>query len=333
MSNFFFYADTYVIKLVLATMVVFLGSEFMAIFPIFTNFEKNGENVKRHIVPIWEITGTVVVFFVVELELIYSYLVPVASYLFIPLIGAFILLLILRNVAIIYAEFLWKHKKYHAISNSNLYKGYSVATFIMMILFITGVLSLMYGKGIHLSPAVYMDYMPLLSTYNYWLFLLGTLFITYGLSTVFYRTINIKSYIPLVTVIAGLILSTAGLAKIAIIDRVPSSDLYLLIIPAILTILIPVLYMNKKTTNLASYKPFFFVLMVFSVFTIEIPVMYIAGGAFPVSAFQSAPSMLAFNFYMSILGGIIFLLFMAMYAYVYSNNPVKSGTSDKKSHN
>ncbi len=327
--DIYFYANTYFIKLVIATMVVFLGSEFMAIFPVFTNFKKHKETVERHIVPIWEITGTTIVVFVVELELIYSSLTPIASYLFIPLVGTFILLLILRNVWIIYAEFIWKNKHNRVINSENFYKGYLIATFIMVILFLTAIVTLMYGKGIHLNltdlSASYISYIPILSTYNYWLFLLGTLFVAYGLSAVFYRTMKIESFVPLTTVIIGLILSISGLYGIAIADKVPSGDLYLLIIPLILTLIIPVLYMNKRTTNIASYKPVFFILLVFAVFIIEAPVTYIAGGAFPISNFASANSMQAFNLYLSILGGIIFLGFMIMYAYVYANNPEKFG--------
>ncbi|WP_175266727.1 hypothetical protein [Acidiplasma cupricumulans] len=40
MSSFFLNADGVFIKLVLAAMFAFLGSEFIAIFPIFINYEK-----------------------------------------------------------------------------------------------------------------------------------------------------------------------------------------------------------------------------------------------------------------------------------------------------
>jgi len=322
-----FYENTDFIKIVIAAMVTFLGSEFMAIFPIFSNFKKNEKNVMKHIVPIWEITGTMIVFFVVELELIYSALTPIASYLFIPLIGTFVLLIILRNVWIIYAEFLWKHKDYKEINNENLYRFYSIATFIMVVAFITGVLTLMYGKGIHLNLTTlqdsYINYIPILSTGYYWSFMIGTLFIAYGLSTVFYRTIDNKSYIPLITVIIGLILSIVGLSGIATADKVPSSDLYFLIIPVILTLMFPILYRIKSTTNIASYKPLFFVLMVISIFIIEEPVTYIAGGAFPLTDFASANSTLSMNIIISGIGGSMFVLLMIMYSYVYSNEHIE----------
>ena len=108
MSFSYLEANGVFLKIVIAAMVIFLFSEFIAIYPIFSNYEKHKTVVLKHIVPIWEITGTMIVFFVVELELIYSGLVPIASYLFIPVVGLFVILLILRNVAIIYSEFIWK---------------------------------------------------------------------------------------------------------------------------------------------------------------------------------------------------------------------------------
>ncbi len=335
--SFYLDANEIFIKLVIAAMVVFLSSELIAIFPIYTDYEKSKKNVMRHLVPIWEITGTMIVFFVVELELIYSTLTPIASYLFIPVIGAFVIFLILRNVAIIYAEFIWKK-----VDSKPLYMFYSAATFIMVIGFVTAVAALMVGVPVHLNlanlPKSYVDYSTLMfsAPYSavYWEFVIGTLSIAYGMSQIFYRTVKNNSLIPLVTIIIGLILDSGAWYTVATLDgALQSSISYSMIIPVIFTLAIAFMYYYKPTTHLASYKPLWFVLMTFAVFSLEIPITKIAGGAYPINYFASTNSMQAFNFYLSILGGIIYLLLMVMYAFVYNSGRLsfKPETEKKES--
>ncbi|AAT43450.1 hypothetical protein [Picrophilus oshimae] len=318
-----YYENEIFFKIVLASMLTFLLSEFMAIYPIISkNFERYEKNVLKHIVPVWEITGTFIVFFVVELELIYSSLVPISSYLLIPLVGIFVAFLILRNAWIIYAEFLWKDGK--SINKRNLYRFYSIATFIMVAVFLIAVSALIYGKGINLDSSnlsgSYINFVPLFSTFYFYLFFAGTLILMYGFSMVFYRTSE-KRYMPLLFNIAGIIISAYGLYGLTFNDKLLSID-YLLI-PVIIGIIIPVLYIFDKTTYLASYKPFFFVLMIIGIFFLEYPVNYIAAGAFPVKIFESPAPMLGFNIILSIAGGIGVTLLMIAYSFVYNNGSLK----------
>ena len=320
------------IKIVIAAMVTFLFSEFIAVFPIFSNYEKHKTVVLKHIVPIWEITGTMIVFFVVELELIYSGLTPIASYLFIPVIGTFVALLILRNVAIIYAEFVWKK-----VDSKPLMMFYSGATFLMVIGFVTAVAALLVGNSvstaiptlpslIHLNLTTlsksYVDYAALLTApvYSavYWEFFIGTLFIAYGMSQVFYRLAKRTSWIPLATIIFGLFLNVNAWNVVATLAGAKFVGDYM-ILPVIITLAVPLLYMGKSTTHLASYKPFWFVAVTIAVLFLELPITRIDGGAFPINAFASTNSMQAANFWVSIIGGILFVLLMIMYAFVYNS--------------
>ena len=332
MSFSYLDANGVVLKIVIAAMVAFLFSEFIAIFPIFNNYEKHKTVVLKHIVPIWEITGTMIVFFVVELELIYSGIIPIASYLFIPVIGTFVVLLILRNVAIIYAEFIWKK-----VDSKPLMMFYSGATFLMVIGFVTAIAALLVGNSVstaipslppllHINLAnlskSYIDYWALLTApvYSavYWEFLFGTLFIAFGMSQVFYRTAKRTSYVPLLTIIFGLFLSVNAWNVVATLAGGKFIGDYM-ILPVIITLAVPLLYMYKPTTQFASYKPFWFLAMVIAVLFLELPITRIAGGAFPITVFASTDSMQITNFWLSIIGGIIFLLLMIMYAYVYNN--------------
>jgi cytochrome d ubiquinol oxidase subunit II len=332
MSFSYLDANGVVLKIVIAAMVAFLFSEFIAIFPIFSNYEKHKTVVLKHIVPIWEITGTMIVFFVVELELIYSGIIPIASYLFIPVIGTFVVLLILRNVAIIYAEFIWKK-----VDSKPLMMFYSGATFLMVIGFVTAIAALLVGNSVstaipslppllHINLAnlskSYIDYWALLTApvYSavYWEFLFGTLFIAFGMSQVFYRTAKRTSYVPLLTIIFGLFLSVNAWNVVATLAGAKFIGDYM-VLPVIITLAVPLLYMYKPTTEFASYKPFWFLAIVIAVLFLELPITRIAGGAFPITVFASTNSMQIANFWLSIIGGIIFLLLMIMYAYVYNN--------------
>jgi cytochrome d ubiquinol oxidase subunit II len=332
MSFSYLEANGVFLKVVIAAMVTFLFSEFIAIYPIFSNYEKHKTVVLKHIVPIWEITGTMIVFFVVELELIYSGLVPISSYLFIPVIGLFVALLILRNVAIIYSEFIWKK-----VDSKPLMMFYSAATFLMVIGFVTAIAALMVGNSVstaipslppllHLDLAnlskSYVDYIALLTApvYSavYWEFLFGTLFIAFGMSQVFYRIAKRTSYIPLFAIILGLFLNVNAWNVVATLAGAKFMGDYM-ILPVIIAIAIPLLYMYKPTTNLASYKPFWFIVMTIAVLFLELPITRIAGGAYSINTFASSNSMLVANFWLSMIGGILFLLLMIMYAYVYNS--------------
>jgi cytochrome d ubiquinol oxidase subunit II len=332
MSFSYLNADGVFLKIVIAAMVTFLFSEFIAVFPIFSNYEKHKTVVLKHIVPIWEITGTMIVFFVVELELIYSGLTPIASYLFIPVIGTFVALLILRNVAIIYAEFVWKK-----VDSKPLMMFYSGATFLMVIGFVTAIAALLVGNSVstaipslppllHLNTVnlskSYVDYTALLTSpvYSavYWEFLFGTLFIAYGMSQVFYRLAKRTSWVPLLTIIFGLFLNVNAWNVVATLAGAKFVGYYM-ILPVIITLAIPLLYMAKSTTHLASYKPFWFVAVTISVLFMELPITRIAGNAYSINAFASPNSMQTANFWLSIIGGILFVLLMVMYAFVYNS--------------
>jgi cytochrome d ubiquinol oxidase subunit II len=331
MSFSYLEANGVFLKIVIAAMVAFLFSEFIAIFPIFSNYEKHKTVVLKHIVPIWEITGTMIVFFVVELELIYSGIIPIASYLFIPVIGTFVALLILRNVAIIYAEFIW-----NKVDSKLLMMFYSVATFLMVIGFVTAIAALMIGNSVSNAipslppliynlanlPKAYVDYSALLTApiYSavYWEFLFGTLFIAFGMSQVFYRTAKRTSYIPLFTIMLGLFLNVNAWNVVATLAGAKFMADYM-VVPVIITLAVPLLYMYKPTTHIASYKPFWFLAVTVAVLFLELPITRIAGGAYPISAFASTNSMQVANFWLSIIGGIIFLLLMILYAFVYNS--------------
>ncbi len=336
------------LKIVIGAMVAFLFSEFIAIFPIFSNYEKHKAVVLKHIVPVWEITGTMIVFFVVELELVYSGLTPTASYLFIPVIGTFVALLILRNVAIIYAEFVWKK-----VDSKPLMMFYSAATFLMVIGFVTAIAALLVGNSVstaipslppllHIESPLYksyVDYVALLTApvYSavYWEFLFGTLFIAFGMSQVFYRIAKRTSYIPLLTIILGLFLNVNAWNVIATLSGAKYMGYYM-IIPVIITLAVPLLYMYRPTTNLASYKPFWFIAITIAVLSLELPITRIVGNTYSITAFASTNSMQFANFWLSVIGGIIFLLLMIMYAYVYNSgkisfNPDKTGKTKKSS--
>ncbi len=337
MSFSYLDANGVFIKIVIAAMVTFLFSEFIAIFPIFSNYEKHKTVVLKHIVPIWEITGTMIVFFVVELELIYSGLTPIASYLFIPVIGTFVALLILRNVAIIYAEFVWKK-----VDSKPLMMFYSGATFLMVIGFVTAIAALLVGNSvstaiptlpplIHLNLTTlsksYVDYTALLTApvYSavYWEFLFGTLFIAYGMSQVFYRLAKRTSWIPLLTIVLGLFLNVNAWNVVGTLAGAKFVGDYM-ILPVIITLAVPLLYMGKSTTHLASYKPFWFVAVAIAVLFLELPITKIDGGALPITAsiLVSTPSMQEANFWLSMIGGILFVLLMIMYAYVYNSGKI-----------
>lgn len=109
-------------------------------------------------------------------------------------------------------------------------------------------------------------------------------------------------------------------------DYMVNSDF--IIIPIILALIIPILYMFKSTTYLASYKPFVILLSIISVAFLELRVYpYVFGYSnnpafIPDVLTDSAMQYLALI--ISVVGGTWLVLMMIYYGYVSNHRMAKS---------
>ncbi len=108
-------------------------------------YKENKERLRRYLNPIWEITGTFAVFYIVNLEATYpSALTILGNAYLAPLLGA-ALFLIFRNAFIAYSEYagLARERKYVTV--------YSISTLVVAFLAIAVLASGISGTGINIA--------------------------------------------------------------------------------------------------------------------------------------------------------------------------------------
>jgi len=139
------YLINYLIFSIFLTM--FLVEVGIAVISLF-GYEKYKDGIKRLINPIWEVTGTFAIFYVVNFEVTYPTMLSIVGTAYaVPLLVAAIFI-ILRNMFIIFSEYIGTDKSEHRFRLI-----YSVSTLIAAILAIATLASGISGIGISLSTS------------------------------------------------------------------------------------------------------------------------------------------------------------------------------------
>ncbi|MDE1810918.1 MAG: hypothetical protein KGH66_02670 [Candidatus Micrarchaeota archaeon] len=117
-----YYLNYAILAAFLTLFIVELGMAVSAL----VYYGKYRERIRHYIMPLWEITGTFAVFYVVSLVATYPNLIPVVAPIYIAPIIAAALLLIVRNAFLAYSEIMGEHRMEKAA-----FRIYSVATIIV----------------------------------------------------------------------------------------------------------------------------------------------------------------------------------------------------------
>ncbi|MCL4376169.1 hypothetical protein M1558_01605 [Candidatus Parvarchaeota archaeon] len=192
----------------LAIVFTFLFVEGMSAMS-FIYDRKSLPTVKKYLDPIWAIAGTFVVFFVVNIEVLFPSILPSIDYMYVfPLLLA-ALLFIGRNVFLVFSEYIWKDSKFSQIM---LARVYSLITFIIIIILLSVFISIISGVGTNATLTGFSTSTFLSNPYVLG-FILGTLLIAFGLSFVFYKIEKMKLLSPIATVI-GLLLFVFSISRL-----------------------------------------------------------------------------------------------------------------------
>jgi hypothetical protein len=298
----FFNASIFAIFFAIASTELMAGS--MLIF----YYKETNEEIKKFIVPIWEITGTFLVFYVVNVEALVPSLIPILAYVYIPYILLFIFVYGARNGFIIFAEFIGKT---FAITEEQLYKLYGFVTLILGTLLLIAYGSLISGVGVDLNNYSF----DLFQYLSYWPdvgFVLGSALIYFGLAHSFFRVE--KNYkLSLSLTVFGVLMNS-----LSFIYFTNFKFYNYLILPIVFTLIIPVMNQFYYTRKYARNKILYLILMSLTVGITEKAILpYLFGGKinvidyFPNSAIQVA------MFQATIIGGTLVGIFLAYYFYFY----------------
>lgn len=276
-----------------------MGSVLLLLF-----YDAASKKVLEYIIPIWEVTGTFGAFWVVITDFAYPNILIPASKIYAVGLMLFLILLVARNSTIVFGEYIMKRKW---LDHRKLYKMYAVSTVALGLVALTIFSSIISGSGVNLGGG-YFSVVQWISDPGSILFILGALLIGVGLAPVFYGLDPFRK-IALPFTAIGVALSSASFYISS-----PGLISPLLAIPAILTILVPVLFMNRSTRDLVANKLVFSLVATIILFSLSFLVYPTAfGRTLDVDSFTTSGPMSGAFMVLTIIGGIL----IAVMIYIY----------------
>lgn len=290
-----------------AIFAVFAGlliTELMGSVLLLINFDAARKKVLEHIVPIWEVTGTFGAFWVVVSDFAYpSILLPLAHIFAVGLM-LFLILIVARNSTIVFAEYIMKRGW---LDERKLYKMYAVSTIILSLIVLTILSAIISGSGVDIESGTF-SLLGWITSPGSILFILGALFIGLGLAPVFYG-LDAFSFLTIPATLAG-----TGISLLSFFLYSPGLLVPYLVIPVVLTALVPVLNRLKTGRSLVQNKLVFMVVASVILFTLN-PLVYPTafGRAIGVDALTTTGPMSQAFTTITIVGCILIGIMMAFY--------------------
>lgn len=293
------------------------ATELMAASAILFRYKESEKKVFRFLLPIWEITGTFFVFYVVNLEGLAPDVLPLLAYSFISYILIFLILYVLRNTVIVSAENIWKNSR---INRRLLYSAYAVVTFVLGAMVVMIYASFLGGHGLNYTAETFslVSFLKFLPDDG---FVIGIAVLFFGLAAVFYG-LDVNRFLPLIVTAAGMII--AGISLLGLGD---SNNTALFAIPVIFTLLLPLLWIFPGTRYIAEKKLVFQGFIAISVFFLaysQYP--YLLGKTLLIPSILNNSAMQTQMFYATIIGGVILLLLTYFFYDIY----YESNKNDKR---
>ncbi len=299
--NFYFYS-TFAI---FSVFVVLVFTEIMGSVLLLLNWNRYRNAVLPYIVPVWEVTGTFAAFWVVTSDFAYpALLIPLAS-IFSTALMTFLIVFVLRNATISFAEFF---NKKGWMDSRKLFSGYALSTLLIGLIALVVLASVIEGNGINLSNLTF-SLSDWSSSASGILFMVGALVILIGLAPIFYNDRDLKTA-SILFVVLGVIISNVSFVLFK-----DYSLSFLVAIPDVLTIALPLLFFWESTGRIISNKIAFIFLASVDIFSMSFMVYPTAlGGKLNVDSITNSGP-LAFSYdVITLVGTIILALLIILYA-------------------
>ena len=312
--NWLFYINFAVFSVFLTLFVTeMMGAVLLLLF-----WEKSRKKVLEYIIPVWEVTGTFAAFWVVTADFAYPVLIiPVAS-MFAATIIIFPILFVGRNASISFGEYIissgWLDEK-------KLYRLYSLFTLLIGLVVVAVLSGIVSGRGVNLSNFSF-SLATWISAPASILYIAGVLLIAIGLAPIFYSLEELRR-LTLPLTVFGVLISGLSLYLYS-----ASFMTYMFLVPALLTILPPLLYQSGRTAPIVSNRLVFGALATIIIFSMNYLVYPTAfGGRLPVDAVTTSGPMAGAFIVLSAAGAVIvgMLMFLYILAVRNSGRTVSSG--------
>lgn len=296
----------YVSFLVFSIFATLLITEIMGSVLLLVAWDSTKSKVLEYIVPIWEVTGTFGVFWVVVVDFSFPSILIPAAHIYAVAIMLFLILIVSRNASIVFGEYIIKKGW---LDERKLYLMYSISTIALGIVVLVILSSIIGGTGVDLAGQVF-SISTWLSSGGSYAFILGALLIGVGLAPVFYNLKSLK-FLSLPSTITGI-----GLSVFSYYLYLPQLLSPYLLIPVILTLLVPLLFSVKKTQGLVANKLLFAAVSVVILFSLNYLVYPSAfGKTLPVDSVSTSSQMTQAFFAITVVGGFILAIMLAVYLF------------------
>lgn len=319
--NFVFYIDFYIFSVFTALV----STEIMGSVVLLLWWNKYKSPVLQYIVPIWEITGTFGAFWVVLSDFAFPVIIIPLAELFAAAILVFLIFFVARNASISFAEYILKKGW---LDERKLYVLYSLSTILMGLVVLYIISSIIGGFGVKIST----NYIPTALTNNAsfvaWLshpadilFIIGTVIILLGLAPIFYGAKDLTN----ASVIFSMLGTIISIIAVALFNVGGMSGW--LIIPIVLTIAPSILFKYNKLVKLLTNKLAFIIWLSIDLFSLNFLVFPNAfGRRLPVNAVTTSGSMVNAYYIITLIGSIILLILIAVFAVATHRESIKAAT-------
>jgi cytochrome d ubiquinol oxidase subunit II len=293
---------------IFSVFFVLFVSELMGGVLLLIAYDATKAKVLPYLVPIWEVTGTFAAFWVVTGDFAYpAMLIPVAT-LLAGLIMVFLILFVLRNASITFAELILKSGR---ISEKRLYQLFGLATLGIAVSVLIVLSAIISGAGVNLATMTFSlwGWVTAAGSLPY---LLGVVLIAVGLAPVFYDIAPLRRL--------SLPFTLVGVA-------VEAGALYLysssflsgwFAIPALFTIVASLLYQFRTTAPIVANRLIFAIVGTVIVFALSYLVYPTAfhsatGGPLSVDAVTTTGPMVGAFYLLTGMGIVVVGLLMTLY--------------------
>jgi len=267
--------------------------------------------VLDYIVPVWEVTGTFGALWVVTGDFAYPGLLVPVSEIFTPLLIVFLVLWVARGASIAFAEFITKRGW---LDEEKLFKSYAAATLVLGLVVLVLLSALVGGQGVSLASGSFS--VISWATAGSVVFVIGTLLLAVGLAPVFFDLPALRN----------LVLPSTGLGVVLSVLSywLMSSGLLTpwMAVPVLLTLAVGVLFMWPRTSKIVTNKAVFLAALSVIIFSLQ-PLVYpkAIGEALPIDAITTTGAMADAFFSMTVVGGLLLALMLALYVVVATRGP------------
>ena len=291
---------------IFSVFFVLFVSELMGGVLLLVAYDATKSKVLPYLVPIWEVTGTFAAFWVVTGDFAYpSMLIPVATLLAGEIL-VFLILFVLRNSSITFAELILKGGR---IREKRLYQLFGLATLGIGVVVLVVLSAIISGAGVTLSNMTFSLW-GWATTAGSLPYVLGVVLIAVGLAPVFYDIAPLRR-LSVPFAVAGVAVEAAALYLYSSSFLSPWFA-----VPALFTIVASLLYQFRSTAPIVANKLVFAIVgtvIVFSLSYLVYPTAF--HGAISVDQVTTSGPMVGAFYVLTGVGVVVVGLLMALYMF------------------